>query len=261
MSFEYLRLEVADRVATVTIDRADKLNALNAQVIDELDRMFTELADREQVGAIILTGAGRAFVAGADIAEIATAAETPEGLQATSASGSAVFTRIERSRKPVIAAVNGFALGGGCELAMACHLRIASTHAKFGLPETKLGLIPGYGGTQRLPRLVGMGRALQLIVTGEMIDAAAAAAMGLVNSVVAPEMLLEAARSIALAATRNGPLAIAHAIRVVTEGADLPLDEALALESRHFGAMGRTSDMREGTAAFLEKRAPVFRGA
>jgi enoyl-CoA hydratase len=259
--YEFLRVEIADRVAIVTIDRQDKLNALNAAVIAELDRMFGELADREQVGAIVLTGAGRAFVAGADIAEIADAAGRPAGLEAVSALGSAVFSRIERSPKPVIAAVNGFALGGGCELALACHVRLASTHAKFGLPETKLGLIPGYGGTQRLPRLVGRGRALQMILTGEMVDAAAAAAMGLVNAVVAPEMLLEAARSMALAATRNGPLALAHAIEAVVRGADLPLEQALALESDYFGAVGRTADMREGTTAFLEKRAANFRGA
>jgi enoyl-CoA hydratase len=259
--FEFLLLDISDRVATVTINRPDKLNALNAQVIAELDRMFTELAEREQVGAIILTGAGRAFVAGADIAEVAAAAGTPEGLQATSKFGTDVFTRIERSRKPVIAAVNGFALGGGCELAMACHIRIASTAAKFGLPETKLGLIPGYGGTQRLPRLIGMGRALQLIFTGEMVDGGAAAAMGLANAVHPPEALLDAARSIAKEAVKNGPLAIAHAITAVTQGAGLPMDEALALESHHFDAVGRTADMREGTSAFLAKRTPEFRGA
>ena len=260
-AFEFLLLDVADRVATVTINRPDKLNALNAAVIGELDRMFTALASHNEVGAIILTGAGRAFVAGADIAEVAAAAATPEGLQATAAYGSGVFTRIERLNKPVIAAVNGFALGGGCELALACHLRVASTHAKFGLPETRLGLIPGYGGTQRLPRLVGQGRALQMLLTGEMVDAEAALAMGLANAVVAPEALLEAARSIAVVATRNGPLALAHAITAVTQGAGLPLDEALALEAEHFGAVGRTADMREGTGAFLAKRAAVFRGA
>jgi enoyl-CoA hydratase len=222
--------------------------------------MFSELAGREQVAAIILTGSGRAFVAGADIAEVAAAAETPAGLEATSTFGTNVFTRIERSSKPVIAAVNGFALGGGCELALACHIRLASTHAKFGLPETKLGLIPGYGGTQRLPRLVGMGRALQMIFTGDMVDAEAAVAMGLANAVYAPDALMDAARSIALAASKNGPLAIAHAIKAVTEGAGLSIDAALALEAKHFGAVGRTADMREGTRAFLEKRAPVFRG-
>jgi enoyl-CoA hydratase len=260
-AFEFLLLDVADRIATVTINRPDKLNALNAQVIGELDRMFAALATREQVGVIILTGAGRAFVAGADIAEVAAAAKTPAGLQATAAFGSAVFTRIERLHKPVIAAVNGFALGGGCELALACHIRIASTHAKFGLPETKLGLIPGYGGTQRLPRIVGTGRAFQMIFTGEMIDASAAVAMGLANAVVAPEMLLETAHALAGEMTKNGPLALAHAITAVTMGADLPLDAALALEAEHFGAVGRTADMREGTQAFLEKRAPAFHGA
>ncbi|MBL8997828.1 MAG: enoyl-CoA hydratase/isomerase family protein [Gemmatimonadetes bacterium] len=259
--FEFLLLDITDRIATVTINRPDKLNALNAAVIGELDRMFGELATRPQVGAIILTGAGRAFVAGADIAEVAAAAATPAGLEATSAFGSAVFTRIERGPKPVIAAVNGFALGGGCELALACHFRIASTQAKFGLPETKLGLIPGYGGTQRLPRLVGMGRALQLIFTGEMVDGTAAAAMGLANSVHPPEALMEAARSIARETIKNGPLALAHAIHAVTAGADLSLDDALALESKEFGAVGRTADMREGTRAFLEKRSPEFRGA
>jgi enoyl-CoA hydratase len=259
-SMNFLRLEVADRVATVTIDRQDKLNALNRQVIAELDAMFTALASRADVGACVLTGAGRAFVAGADIVEVAEAAATPAGLQAVAAFGSAVFTRIERSPKPVIAAVNGFALGGGCELALACHLRIASSSARFGLPETKLGLIPGYGGTQRLPRIIGQGRALQMILTGEMVDGTTAAAMGLANAVVAPDALLETARGIALASTKNGPLAIAHAIQAVTAGADLSLDAALALEGEHFGAVGRTADMREGTTAFLEKRAPNFRG-
>jgi enoyl-CoA hydratase len=260
-SYEFLLLDVADRVATVTINRPDKLNALNAAVIGELDRMFTALAADDAVGAIILTGAGRAFVAGADIAEVAAGADEPAGLQAIAAFGSRVFTRIERLNKPVIAAVNGFALGGGCELALACHIRIAGTHAKFGLPETKLGLIPGYGGTQRLPRLIGQGRALELIFTGDMIDATRAVEIGLANSVVDTNALLDAARSIALAACKNGPLALAHAITAVTQGADLSMDAALALEAEHFGAVGRTADMKEGTTAFLEKRAAVFRGA
>ncbi|MEX2180950.1 MAG: enoyl-CoA hydratase-related protein [Gemmatimonadaceae bacterium] len=259
--FEFLLLEISDRVATVTINRPDKLNALNARVIGELDRMFSELAGREQVGAIILTGAGRAFVAGADIAEVSAAAETPAGLEATAMFGQEVFTRIERSPKPVIAAVNGFALGGGCELALACHLRIASSTAKFGLPEVKLGLIPGYGGTQRLPRLVGLGRAMQMILTGAMVDADAALAMGLANAVYPAEVLLDVTRSLAKEMTQNGPLALAAAIATMTGGADLALTDALALEARHFGAVGRSADMREGTTAFLEKRAPTFRGA
>lgn len=260
-SYEFLLLDVADRVATVTINRPDKLNALNAAVIGELDRMFTALAANDDVGAIILTGAGRAFVAGADIAEVAAGADEPAGLQAIAAFGSRVFTRIERLNKPVIAAVNGFALGGGCELALACHIRIAGAHAKFGLPETKLGLIPGYGGTQRLPRLIGQGRALELIFTGDMIDAKRAVEIGLANSVVETDVLLPTARAIALAACKNGPLALAHAITAVTQGADLSMDAALALEAEHFGAVGRSADMKEGTTAFLEKRAAVFRGA
>jgi enoyl-CoA hydratase len=260
-AFEFLLIDVAERVATVTINRPDKLNALNAAVIGELDRAFQSLNASDAVGAVVLTGAGRAFVAGADIAEVAAAAGTPAGLEVTSAFGTAVFTRIERSPKPVLAAVNGFALGGGCELALACHLRLASTHAKFGLPELKLGLIPGYGGTQRLPRLVGTGRALQMILTGEMVDAERAFAMGLANAVYPPEALLDSARAMAKVMAQNGPLAIAHAITAVTRGANLPLDDALALEAKHFGAVGRTADMREGTKAFLEKRAPEFRGA
>jgi enoyl-CoA hydratase len=258
---EFLLLEISDRIATVTINRPDKLNALNAKVIGELDKAFTALAADKNVGAIILTGAGRAFVAGADIAEVASAAATPAGLEATSRFGQDVFTRIERLGKPVLAAVNGFALGGGLELALGCHFRIASSTAKFGLPETKLGLIPGYGGTQRLPRLIGLGRAMQLVLTGGMIDAEAAVAMGLANSVHAPDALLPAARAIAKEMTQNGPLALAAAIATMTAGADLSIDDGLALEAKQFGAVGRSEDMREGTSAFLEKRPPKFRGA
>ncbi len=261
MDFTFLKLDVADRVAIVTIDRQDKLNALNAQVINELDRMFADLATRADVGAIILTGAGRAFVAGADIGEVNEGADSPAGLETLSARGGKVFTRIERLNKPVIAAVNGFCLGGGCELALACHVRLASTTAKFGLPEVKLGLIPGYGGTQRLPRLIGQGRALEMILSARMVDGEKAAQIGLANSVHHLEELLDAARALAKEMAAQGPLALAHAIAAVTAGASLPLDDALAMESRHFGDLGRTADMREGTRAFLEKRAPTFRGA
>ena len=259
-TFEFLRLEITERVATVTIDRADKLNALNQQVIAELGRMFAALATNAAVGAVVLTGAGRAFVAGADIAEVAAGAKTKGGLEEISAFGSQIFTAIERGPKPVVAAVNGFALGGGCELALACHVRVASEKAKFGLPEVKLGLIPGYGGTQRLPRLVGTGRAMQMILTGEMVDAQAALAMGLVNAVHPADQLLAAAQAMAKTMTEQGPLALAHAIAAVAEGAGRPIDDALAAESRHFGAVGKSADMREGTTAFLEKRAPKFRG-
>jgi len=258
--FTYITLEVAEALAIVTVNRPDKLNALNSAVIAELDTAFTELAQRDQVRAIILTGAGRAFVAGADIAEVAKGAESPAGLEAVSAFGSRVFTKIERLNKPVIAAINGFALGGGLELALACHIRVASEGAKFGLPEAKLGLIPGYGGTQRLPRLIGTGRAMQMILTGGMIDANTALGYGLLNAVYPVEALMDVARSIAKEISANGPLALAHAIHVVAQGAGMPLDHALALESKHFGELGRSADMREGTRAFLEKRAPSFQG-
>lgn len=259
--FTFLTLEIADRIATVTINRPDKLNALNATVIAELDRAFQHLATADTVRAIVLTGAGRAFVAGADIAEIAEAADAPAGLESLSALGSKVFTRIERMNKPVIAAINGFALGGGLELALACHVRFASSTAKFGFPEVKLGLIPGYGGTQRLPRLIGLGRAYQMILTGAMVDAEQAASMGLVNAVYPLEALGDVVRSIGKEMAQQGPLALAHAIQVMGAGSGLTVDEGLALESRHFGELGRTADMREGTRAFLEKRAPNFSGA
>lgn len=259
--FTFLTLEIADALAIVTVNRPDKLNALNSTVIAELDKAFTELSQRDAVRAIILTGAGRAFVAGADIAEVAEGAESPAGLEALSQAGTRVFSKIERLNKPVIAAINGFALGGGLELALACHIRVASEGAKFGLPEAKLGLIPGYGGTQRLPRLIGTGRAMQMILTAGMIDANTALSYGLVNAVYPVEALMDVARSMAKEMSANGPLALAHAIQVVAEGSGMPLDQALALESKHFGELGRSADMREGTKAFLEKRAPSFKGA
>ncbi len=258
MPYEFLTVEVVDRIATVTITRPDKLNALNARVLAELDGLFTALATDRLVGAVIVTGAGRSFVAGADIAEIA--ANDAAGLERLSAQGQAIFSRIERLPKPVIAAVNGFALGGGCELALACHIRVASEHAKFGLPEVKLGLIPGYGGTQRLPRLVGKGRALQLILTGEQIDAAEAYRIGLVDVVATASTLHDVARSIALQVSKNGPVAVARAIEAVNDGFDRQADDAMALEARLFGTLGATKDMAEGTAAFLAKRSAQFTG-
>src|SRR5919108_1160573 len=193
MAYQYLTLEVADRVATITVSRPDKLNALNDATVAELGRAIDEARKRDDVGAVLLTGAGRAFVAGADIGELVE--QTPAQAQTRALSGQAVFRRFETSPKPTLAAVNGFALGGGCELAMACHFRIASEGAKFGQPEVKLGITPGYGGTQRLPRLVGRGRALQLLLTGEIIDAAEALRLGLVNQVVRADKLLETARA------------------------------------------------------------------
>jgi enoyl-CoA hydratase len=258
MPYEFLNVDVVDRIATVTINRPDKLNALNARVFDELDGVFTAFATDALVGAVIVTGAGRAFVAGADIAEIA--ALDVASLERLSARGQAVFNKIERLPKPVIAAVNGFALGGGCELALACHIRVASEHAKFGLPEVKLGLIPGYGGTQRLPRLIGRARALRMILSGEQIDAATAQQIGLADEIATATTLRDVARSIALQVSKNAPVAMARAIEAVNDGYDRPIDDALALESRLFGSLGATKDMAEGTAAFLAKRAAQFTG-
>ena len=258
MAYENLALAVDDRVATLTVNRPDKLNALNAATIAELDRAIDELRSRDDVGGIIVTGAQRAFVAGADISELAR--QSPDDARRRAERGQAVFAKFETSPKPVIAAVNGFALGGGCELAMACHVRIASEAAKFGQPEVKLGLIPGYGGTQRLPRLVGRGRALQLLLTGELIDAQEAWRIGLVNRVVAPDELLPSANAMLRQMLANGPLALAQCIAAVNEGAALPLRDALALEASAFAQLATTADMKEGTAAFLEKRPPQFAG-
>jgi enoyl-CoA hydratase len=259
MAYELLLLEISDRIATVTINRPDKLNALNDAMMRELSAIMDELTANKDVGVVVLTGAGRAFVAGADISRLAVAEQGE--LEKFARFGQGVFRRIELSSKPVIAAVNGFALGGGCELALACHVRIASTQAKFGLPEVKLGLIPGYGGTQRLPRLVGRGAALQLILTGDPIDGTEAARIGLANVVVEPDALLTTARTMASTMLKNAPIAIARAIESVDVGLDATLDDGLRLEARLFGSLDETFDMREGTKAFLEKRPPGFRGA
>ena len=259
MTFETLTMAVADRIATITINRPDKLNALNDRVIEELGLAIDAARNDADVGGVILTGAGRAFVAGADISQL-----EKHGAVATKAlaqRGQNVFRRFETSPKPTIAAVNGFALGGGCELAMACHIRIASEAAKFGQPEVKLGLTPGYGGTQRLPRLIGKGRALQLLLTAEMIDAQEAYRIGLVNKVVAADQLIPTATAMMQTMLANGPLAIAQCIEAVNAGYDLPLEEAMTIEANAFGLLAATDDKREGTRAFLEKRAPSFKGA
>jgi len=259
MSYETIAVQVSDRVATVTVNRPDKLNALNDRVIAELGEAIDQVVSDANVGGIILTGAGRAFVAGADISELES--HGPVSAKRLAQTGQDVFGRFESSPKPVIAAVNGFALGGGCELAMACHIRIASEAAKFGQPEVKLGLIPGYGGTQRLPRLVGRGRALQLLLTGEMIDAQEAYRIGLVNRVVPAADLLTAANELIRAILANAPLAIANVIEVVNRGYDATLEDALTLEATAFGLLAATEDKRAGTRAFLEKRAARFTGA
>jgi enoyl-CoA hydratase len=258
MNYELLTFQVADRIATITANRPDKLNALNDALMRELGLAIEEARSRDDVGAVLLTGAGRAFVAGADIAELAGQSAT-EG-KARAERGQRVFRLFETSPKPTLAAINGFALGGGCELAMACHLRIASDAAKFGQPEVKLGIVPGYGATQRLPRLVGKGRALQLLLTGEMIDAAEAYRIGLVNRVVGAGELLEASRAMLLGILAQGPLAVAHCIEAVDRGYNLPLDDAIALEASYFGLLSASADKAEGMRAFLDKRAPQFGG-
>ena len=258
MNYEFLTLAVDDRLATLTVNRPDKLNALNDATMAELGDAIEEVRARDDIGGLIVTGAGRAFVAGADISELSS--QTPTIAKSRAQRGQAVFRRFETSPKPIIAAVNGFALGGGCELALACHIRIASDKAKFGLPEVKLGTCPGYGGTQRLSRLIGKGRAIQLITTAEMIDAAEAFRIGLANKVVAGDELLPAANEMMRAIMANGPLAVALCIEAVDRGLGMSLDDAMVLEANHFGLLAATEDMAEGMRAFLEKRTPEFRG-
>ncbi len=259
MTFETLLLELRDGVAQLTVNRPDKLNALNGTVISELGQAAEALADDPAVKAVIITGSGsKAFVAGADISELSS--QGPFDGKARARVGQAVFRNFEHMTKPVVAAVNGFALGGGCELAMACHLRIASDNAKFGQPEVKLGLLPGYGGTVRLPRLVGKGRALELLLTGGMIDAAEAHRIGLVNRVVPQEKLLEEAHALVRTILEQGPLAVRAVLEAVDAGYEMTQADALLLEANLFGLLSSSADMREGTAAFLAKRKPAFEG-
>jgi enoyl-CoA hydratase len=254
-----LRFDLDDGIATVSINRPDKLNALNEQTIRELADAVREIVGNDAIRGAIVTGVGaKAFVAGADIGELARMGPV-DGVQ-VSRLGQRVLREIELSRKPVVAAVNGFALGGGCELALACHLRVAAENARFGLPEVKLGIIPGYGGTLRLPRIVGKGRALELILTGEMIDAEEAYRIGLANRVVPVDQLLDETRKLMQTILRNGPVALALAIEATTRGMEMSVDDGLALESHLFGLLAATEDMREGMAAFLEKRPAQFKG-
>ena len=259
MTFDTLLYAVEeDGIALVTINRPDTLNALNATVIEELDQAFAAIATDDAVRGVILTGAGdRAFVAGADITQFNSL--TPLTAQAFAQRGQAVFNRIEASAKPVIAAVNGFALGGGCELAMACHLRVAAETARFGQPEVNLGLIPGYGGTQRLPRLVGRGRATELILTGNPVKAPRAYEIGLVNQVVPADELLEAARALLRTILQKAPIAVGLALAAI-QATDLPQPQGLAHEAVLFGQACASEDMREGVAAFLERRPAAFTG-
>lgn len=258
MSYQFLTFAVADRIATITVNRPDKLNALNDATIKELGVAIDEAREREDVGAVILTGAGRAFVAGADISEL-NGQSVIVGTQRSRA-GQNVFRKFETSPKPTIAAINGFALGGGCELAMSCHIRIASESAKLGQPEVKLGIVPGYGGTQRLPRLVGRGAALKLLLTGEIIDATDALRLGLVDQVVPAASLIETTTAVLKTMLANAPLAIAGCIEAVDRGLETTLEEGLRIESDAFGAMSSTEDVREGMRAFLDKRPASFNG-
>jgi enoyl-CoA hydratase len=258
MSYEHLQFEVKDRIAFITLNRPDKLNALSDAVVEELASVADEITNRGDIGGAIITGAGKAFVAGADIGELAK--QDAFEAKARSLRGQDAFRRLEICGKPVIAAVNGFALGGGCELAMACHLRIASEKAKFGQPEVKLGICPGYGGTQRLPRLVGKGRALDLILSGRMVGAEEALHIGLANRVVPPDALMDEAEKILREIMAMGPLAIRLSIEAVDRGFDQSLDDGFLVEANNFGLLAATRDMKEGMAAFLEKREPEFKG-
>jgi len=259
MEFSTLRLEKRPPRAVVTLDRPKALNALNSALLAELESAFEELALDAAIRVVLLTGDGdRAFAAGADIRELsALAAE--EG-RAFALRGQAVFRRIETLGKPVIACVRGFALGGGCELAMACTLRLAAEDARFGQPEVKLGIIAGYGGTQRLPRLVGRGAGLKLLLTGAIIDAREAHRIGLVDEVFPAAELMARAEALAVEIAANAPMAVTETLRAVDEGLCLPLDLALLREATRFGALCSTADKAEGTQAFLEKRAPAWKG-
>ncbi len=257
--FENIQLEIRDGIAFLTLNRPKVLNALNAATFQELHAAIQTIGDDASIRAAVLTGAGeKAFAAGADIQELAQA----NGIDGRDLAlrGQSVFRSIETCGKPVIACINGFALGGGCELVLACTLRIASENAKLGQPEVKLGLIPGYGGTQRLARLVGKGVALQMILTGEMLSAADALRVGLVNEVVAPDQLLVRGEALARTIAGMAPLAVRYSLEAVDRGYDLPSEEAMFLEAALFSLCCGTADKAEGTAAFLAKRAPVWKG-
>jgi len=255
----FVRVEWDGDIAVVTIDRPEKLNALNAEVVSELGQVFDELAEDDDVRGIILTGSGeKAFVAGADIGELATM-DSVSGVK-VSRDGQTVFRSIERFPKPVLAAVGGYALGGGFELALACHMRIASENARFGLPEVGLGIIPGYGGTIRLARLIGLGRAIEMTLTGDQVKAERALEMGLVSRVVDRGDLLEEAKSLMSTITAKGPVAVRMALESIYRALDTPTQEALDYESVLFGLLASTEDMKEGMSAFLDKRKPEFKG-
>lgn len=258
MTYETLLTDLEQGILTVTVNRPDKLNALNHMVLADLDRLMDLVMSDPEIRAVLLTGAGpKAFVAGADISEFLQA--SPDEGAALAKRGQDLFFRIESCPKPFVAAVNGFALGGGCELAMSCHFRLASDNARFGQPEVNLGIIPGYGGTQRLPRLIGPGRAMELILSGGMIDAAEAHRIGLVNHITTQETLLEKARGILQTILSKSPVAVAQAIAAVNAATAIDAD-GYAVEVDMFRGCFGTDDMKEGVTAFLEKRKPIFPG-
>jgi enoyl-CoA hydratase len=259
MAFENILIERDGATAIITINRPKVLNALNTQTLDELRRAILEIKQDEGVRVVVLTGAGeRSFVAGADINELAV--QTAAGGREHALAGQHVFDLIENLGKPVIAAINGFALGGGCELAMACTLRLAADGARLGQPEIALGLIPGYAGTQRLPRLVGRGKAMEMILSGAPISADEALRIGLVNRVVPAAELMAEARALAGQLAKNAPIAMRYIINAVNHGVEIPFREACQYEATLFGLVASTDDMKEGTAAFLEKRKAAFKG-
>jgi enoyl-CoA hydratase len=259
MSFDNLLVEREGRVVVLTIQRPQRLNALDARTLDELRQAFTTFQQDNQIRCVILTGAGeKAFVAGADINELAQ--DAPDAARRRALEGQHVFDLIEQLGKPVIAAINGFALGGGCELAMACTLRLAADTARLGQPEINLGLIPGFAGTQRLVRLVGKTRAMEMVLTGAPISAQDALAIGLVNRVVPATELMREARALAAELSGKPPVALRYAMDAINRGAEMPFADGCQLEAALFGMVTTTEDMREGTKAFLEKRKPEFKG-
>lgn len=259
MNYENILFEIKDKIAYVTINRPKVLNALNWQTMQEIQHAFIKIKEDRAVGGVIVTGTGeKSFVAGADIKELAR--KDPVGAKEFAMASQQILHLIEHFPKPVIAAVNGFCLGGGCELAMACHMRVAAENAKFGQPEVNLGIIPGNGGTQRLPRLVGKGRALELILTGNRIDAHEAYRIGLVNKVAAFEQLIPTAEEILRTILTKGPVAVQLSLEAVNHGTELALEEGVQLEANLFGLCFSTQDMKEGTQAFIEKRMPNFKG-
>jgi enoyl-CoA hydratase len=259
MAFENLLVEQSGAVAVVTVNRPKVLNALNAATLDELRRAALDMKRDDSVRVVVLTGAGeKSFIAGADINELAV--QTPVNGREHALQGQHVFDLFENLGKPVIAAINGYALGGGCELAMACTLRIAADTAKIGQPEINLGIIPGYGGTQRLARLVGKGKAMELILTGAQISAAEAERIGLVNRVAPAAALMTEVRALAASLAGNAPIAMRYIINAINKGLEMPFAEACVFEATLFGLVAATEDMKEGTRAFLEKRKAEFKG-